>query len=75
MNRKTHDAELCERIRVLEERVRELEARPAWYGGWWTPTPWVYPYWTFNTSGSVSTGSTITLPDGTQTTYTVGDIS
>jgi hypothetical protein len=78
--RKTHDAELCERIRVLEERVRELEFRPTqiphycWsgcphhYGTAW-PNPYPWPIW-YSSSSGVSTG-TITMPNGTQTTYTL----
>ena len=77
MNRKTHDADLCERIRELEKRVEELEARPhttivpAY--PWWevaptSPYPWTLWYGTTNITYAkgVSTDST---------TYTVGDIT
>jgi len=62
--RKQHDAELCERIRQLEERVRELEARPhGWYGGWWQP-PQYYPYIVWNdASGTNDTTITSTSLD------------
>jgi hypothetical protein len=84
--RKTHDADLCERIRALEERVKELEARPTgWYGGWWQPhycytgcpihTPTYYPTWTSpNTTITYGSG-TQTAPDGTQFTYTSENVS
>jgi hypothetical protein len=39
--RKTHDADLCERIREMEKRVEELEARPQTT---WNPTFTHYCY-------------------------------
>lgn len=68
--RKTHDADLCERIRELEKRIEELERRPApyWVGPWWGVNPpyWISP-WLPNTSGS----GTWTAPPNTTITYGV----
>jgi hypothetical protein len=69
--KRQHDADLCERIRQLEERVRELEARPAYpvypiypTYPWPYTNPYPYPVW-------ISDNTTISLPDGTSTIYTV----
>jgi hypothetical protein len=77
--RKTHDADLCERIRKLEERVRELEGRPSIVTYPWTVQPWPftspppsYPTWIGDTSGGTWGSGTTTLPDGTQFTLTNG---
>ena len=79
MTRKSHDADLCERIRQLEERVRELEARPH------TTVVPAYPWWEVAPSipnpypwSPWYSGTTITYAKGVSTdstTYTVGDIS
>lgn len=67
--RRQHDAELCERIRVLEERVKELEARPTTYSPHWcyfgcpihygTGTP--YPQWSWTTTGGSATSGAVTI--------------
>ena len=64
---KTHDAELCERIRLLEERVRQLEAKPTvieppHYCYWGCPVH--YPGITW-----ITNGTTWSPPAGTTITY------
>ena len=70
---KTHDAELCERIRLLEERVRELEARPTYsyqpphYCYWGCPIHYgttTWPQWTWTVTNGTTTGSNSTLSIG-----------
>lgn len=71
---RVHDADLCDRIKKLEEKVRELEARPAYNCGHYH---WYYPYTTYppytftwnGTSGSNVTYNTIdNINDATNTT-------
>lgn len=68
---KTHDSDLCERIRELEKRLEELERRPAPY---WV-YPWPYTAWptiTYPYSGTVGTPApSPTITYGTVTTGTV----
>lgn len=79
--KRQHDADLCERIRKLEERVRELEAKPPVtiapyvYPPYYVPSTPVYPYWTV-WSGlpdniTISASDVTTALSGIQTTYTV----
>lgn len=84
---KTHDADLCERIRELEKRVEELEAAPrvtyvpALPHYCWSGCPLHWPTITWDTSGTTWTpppNTTITYAKGVSTdssTYIVGDIS
>jgi len=64
--RRTHDADLCDRIRALEEEVAALKARPTHYCGWgcnhypnWWTSPTYVPTWTVGTTttGNVTTGT------------------
>ena len=86
--RKQHDADLCERIRELEKRVEELEARPTYvplthWCSWGCPIHHpAYPTTiTWDTSGTTwrpTPNTTITYAKGVSTDstiYTVGDIS
>lgn len=84
--RKQHDAELCERIRELERRVEELEARSQTTYVWnpphwcWVGCPEHYPTITWGTSGTTWSPppNTTTYAKGVSTDssiYTVGDIS
>ena len=73
---KTHDADLCERIRELEKRVEELETRPSHYCGhycnhWPTIT---YPQWTYTPWVSGGTGNTYTIDSNTTSNIVYSDI-
>lgn len=71
MTRPTHDAELCDRIRALEEQVAELKGELELHrngGAHWTGPTWVYPYapwpnttypWSPNTSVPTITYGTV----------------
>lgn len=72
---RTHDAELCERIRELEARVAELEARPTQtvflspphycYAGCPTHYPSItWGGWSFSGTTSDSNGTQYTLTAG-----------
>lgn len=70
MTKRVHDADLCDRIKELEDRVRELEARPQGCGHihWYPYTTYPYPYtWTVNgtttTYGTITTSNTVNLTD------------
>lgn len=66
---RTHNADLCDRIKVLEDRIAELERdleihrASAPHGGWWQAvpytvpyTPWIPPYtWRYITTSGTST--------------------
>ena len=86
MTRKTHDADLCERIRELEKRVEELEAQPrvtyvpTFTHYCWSGCPEHYPTitWQTGTWPFASPPPTITYAKGVSTdssTYVVGDIT
>lgn len=61
---RVHDADLCERIRDLEQEVERLKAdRHHCYGHWhWSPPYWTSPtyYPTFTVNGTTTTGKIYT---------------
>lgn len=64
---RTHDADLCDRIRALEERVAQLEAEKASHvcHGWHYYPQYTVPQWTWTDTGSAATTGFITYDSNT----------
>lgn len=73
MTKRVHDADLCDRIKALEDRVRELEARPAHHctGHYWyypyNAYPWTYTVTSGTTSSNVYYGNTLSVSNDNAT--------